>query len=85
MCIDSDNIQKKLLETTDLYNPELVSQFLNGSASEAYLMIKLMSQVFAILITGLILWRISVLFSKRKINRRKSIFTESRFQQHWKK
>ncbi len=69
----------------ETYDPNLVAEFLNGSASEAYLMIKLMSQVFAILITGLILWRISVIFSKKKKSRRSSIFMESRFQQHWKK
>lgn len=73
------------MELIDTYSPELISEFLNGKASEAYLMIKLMSQVIAILITGLILWRISVIFSKKKKSRRKSVFMESRFQQHWKK
>lgn len=67
------------------YNPEIVSIFLNGVASEAYLMVKLMGQVLVILVVGIFLWRISVAFSKKKVNRRQSVFMESRFQKHWRK
>jgi hypothetical protein len=67
------------------YHPEIVASYLNGVASESYLMVKLMGQVLVILIVGIFLWRISVAFSKKKVNRRQNVFSESRFQKHWRK
>lgn len=63
----------------------LIRDYLSGSASEAFIMVKLMGQVLAIMITGIVLWRVSTIFSRRKKNRHKSVFSESRFQEHWRK
>lgn len=69
----------------ETYNSEIVHTYLNGIASESMPMVKLMAQVLVILITGIVLWRISTIFSKKKVQRRKSIFGESRYQKHWRK
>lgn len=63
---------------------QMIAEYLNGSVNDSFVMIKLMVQVIAILITGLVLWRISSIFSKKKVNRRKSVFMDSRFQKQWK-
>ena len=68
----------------ETYDPQFVHDFLSGQASEMRPMVNLMAQVFAILIVGIILWRISSVFSKRKKTRRKNMFSESSFQAHWK-
>ncbi|WP_027419495.1 hypothetical protein [Crocinitomix catalasitica] len=69
----------------ETYNPEIVSTFLNGAATEAFLMVKLMGQVVAILFAGIFLWRVSAIFNKKRQNRHESVFTSSRFQQHWRR
>ncbi len=69
----------------ETYNPEIVSQFLNGAASESVPMMKLMMQVIVILIVGIVLWRISAVFGRKKKNRHQNVFSESRFQKHWRR
>ena len=67
------------------FNPEFFGDFLSGRASEAHLMVKLMTQVFGILIVGIVLWRISSVFSKKKKSRRQNMFSDSSYQAHWKR
>ena len=67
------------------YNPEIIEVYLNGVASESYIMVKLMGQVVAILFTGIFLWRLSAVFNKRRKQRHESVFTSSRFQKHWRR
>ena len=62
----------------------MIANYLNGSVNEEFVMIKLIIQVVAILFTGLVLWRISAIFSKKKRQTRKTMFMESRFQDNWK-
>ena len=69
----------------DTYHKEIVNEFLNGVASESVPMMKLMAQVLVILIVGIFLWRISSIFNKKRENRHQNMFTESRFQKHWRK
>lgn len=69
----------------ETYDPALIGDYLNGVANESMLMVKLMAQVIFILVTGIILWRISAVFQRRKEKEKRSIFSESRFQRHWKK
>ena len=67
------------------YDPEIIEVYLNGVASESYIMVKLMGQVVAILFTGIFLWRLSAVFNKRRKQRHESVFTSSRFQKHWRR
>ena len=67
------------------YDPQFFAEYLSGRASEAQLMVKLMTQVFAILVVGIVLWRISAIFNKKKKNRRQSMFSDSSYQHHWKR
>lgn len=67
------------------YDPQVIGEFLGGRASEAHLMVKLMAQVFGILVIGIVLWRLSSVFSKKKKQGRQSMFADSSFQNHWKK
>jgi hypothetical protein len=63
---------------------QLVADYLNGSVSDELVMVKLGIQVIAILVVGLVLWRISSVFSKKKQSTRKTVFMGSRFQDKWK-
>ncbi|MBN4072495.1 hypothetical protein JYT74_00515 [Crocinitomix catalasitica] len=67
------------------YDPVLINEYLNGVANESFLMVKLMMQVIFILVAGIILWRISAVFNKKRTKRRNTLFSESRFQNHWKR
>lgn len=67
------------------YDPEVIRQYLSGTASEAMPMMKLMMQVVAILFVGIFLWRISAVFSRRNVSKRQDMFSDSRFQKHWRK
>lgn len=67
------------------YDPTIVQTYLNGTASEAMPMMKLMMQVVAILFVGIFLWRISAVFSRKQKNRKQDIFRNTRFQKHWRK
>ncbi len=69
----------------ETYNPEIISQYLNGAASEGAPMMKLMMQVIVILIVGIVLWRISAVFGRKKKNRHQNMFSESRYQKHWRR
>ncbi|MCG8575772.1 MAG: hypothetical protein MI810_12875 [Flavobacteriales bacterium] len=69
----------------ETYDPAIINDYLNGMADESMLMVKLMGQVIFILIAGIVLWRISAVFNKKKIKRKRSVFSESRFQNHWKR
>ena len=69
----------------ETYHPEIVAVYLNGVASESVPMMKLMAQVLVILIVGIFLWRISAAFSRKKVKRQQNMFSESRFQKHWRK
>jgi hypothetical protein len=66
------------------YRTELVSQFLNGVATEEMLMVKLMGQMVVILFAGFIVWRAMTAFSRKSKQRKKSMFEDSRFQA-WKR
>jgi len=63
---------------------QLVADYLNGAVGDEMVMVKLGMQVIAILVVGLVLWRISSIFSKKKRNARKTVFMGSRFQDKWK-
>lgn len=65
------------------YDPEFFAHFLSGQASEMRPMVNLIAQVFAILVGGIILWRISAVFGRKNKSRRQNIFSESSFQS-WK-
>lgn len=69
----------------ETYNPEIISQYLNGAATESVPMMKLMAQVVVILVIGLVLWRISSAFNKKKNVQRQTMFNDTRFQKHWRK
>lgn len=69
----------------ETYSPEIVSRYLNGVASESMPMMNLMMQVIVILIVGIVLWRISAVFGRKKKNRHQNMFSESRYQKHWKR
>lgn len=68
----------------ETYDPEIVSTYLNGVASESIPMMKLMAQVLVILIVGIFLWRISAIFNRKRVNRHQNVFSDSRFQKHWR-
>lgn len=65
------------------YDPAFFNEFLSGQATEMRPMISLMAQVFAILVGGIILWRLSAVFGRKNKNRRSNMFRESNFQS-WK-
>jgi len=62
----------------------LIETYLNGNLSDELIMVKLMAQVIAVLIAGLVLWKISGIFNRKKNRKRRGAFMESRFQEHWK-
>ncbi|HIP36116.1 MAG TPA: hypothetical protein EYG85_04620 [Crocinitomix sp.] len=67
----------------ETYSSELISEYLNGQASELPSMIRLMSQAFFVLFAGIIIWRISTAFGKPKqVNQRKK-FVRSKYKDHW--
>ena len=64
---------------------EMIANYLNGGVNDSFVMIKLMIQVIAILVVGLVLWRISTIFTGEKNQqRRRTVFMESRYQDQWK-
>ena len=67
----------------ETYSPELISEYLNGQASDLPAMVRLMSQAFFVLIAGIVIWRVSIMFGKPKqINQRKK-FIRSKYKDHW--
>lgn len=67
----------------DSYDPQFVTDHLSGHASEMKPMVNLMAQVFAILVIGIVLWRISAVFGRKNRTRKQNMFADSRFQKHW--
>ena len=67
----------------DSYDPQIVTEHLNGHASEMKPMVNLMAQVFVILVIGIVLWRISAIFGRKTQTRKQTMFGDSRFQKHW--
>ena len=68
----------------ETYDPELIKQYLGGLASEGMPMVKLMAQVLVILVVGIMLWRISSIFNRKRQNRHQNVFLNSRFQKRWR-
>lgn len=68
----------------ETYSPELISEFLNGQASDLPSMTRLMAQSFFVLLAGLVIWRISAAYGKPKQIRKRRRFMESKYQDHWK-
>ena len=68
----------------ETYSPELISEFLNGQASDLPSMTRLMAQSFFVLLAGLVIWRISSAYGKPKQIRNRRRFMESKYQDHWK-
>jgi hypothetical protein len=67
----------------ETYSPELISEYLNGKASDLPAMVRLMSQAFFVLIAGIVIWRVSIMFGKPKqVNQRKK-FIRSNYKDHW--
>jgi len=69
----------------ETYDPKIVSQYLNGVAGESMPMMQLMMQVIVILVVGIVLWRISASIGNKKKARHQNMFSESRFQKHWRR
>lgn len=67
----------------ETYSPELISQYLNGHASDLPSMTRLMAQSFFVLLAGLVIWRISAAYGKPKQIRKRKRFMESKYQDHW--
>jgi len=63
---------------------DLVADYLNGAVGDEFVMVKLGVQVIAILIIGIVLWRISAIFNKKKERGRKTVFMNSKYQEKWK-
>lgn len=63
---------------------QLVADYLNGTVGDELVMVKLGIQVIAILVVGLVLWRISAIFNKKKQRTRKTVFMGSKYQDKWK-
>lgn len=68
-------------------NPqELIQQRFIGTLNNEAEYIELLVQVFSVLVLGLVLWRMMVLFHKRKnAKRKKSNYFDSEFNQNWRK
>lgn len=61
---------------------ELVQRRFSGELNNEAEYIELLVQVFAVLVLGLVLWRMMVLFHKRKnAQRKKSAFFDTQFSQ----
>lgn len=65
------------------YDPQFFNEYLSGEAANMRSMVSLMAQVFAILVGGIVLWRLSGIFGKRNKKRRDSMFDQSKYQS-WK-
>lgn len=68
-------------------NPQkLIQRRFTGSLNNEAEYIELLVQVFGVLVLGLVLWRMMVLFHKRKnAKRKKSNYFDSEFNQNWRK
>jgi hypothetical protein len=68
----------------ETYNSAFFIEHLSGHAVKGFFIIKLMMQVIAVLVVGMILWRIGSAFSGRKKKERNNMFNESSFNS-WKR
>jgi hypothetical protein len=65
---------------------ELIQSRFSGQINNEAEYIVLLVQVFAVLILGLLLWRMMVLFHKRKnAKRKRSVYFDSNFTKQWRK
>ncbi|RFC54236.1 hypothetical protein [Brumimicrobium aurantiacum] len=65
---------------------ELIQRRFTGELNNEAEYIELLVQVFAVLIIGLVLWRIMAVFHKKKKAKRKpSVYFDSTFSKSWKK
>lgn len=65
---------------------ELIQRRFTGQLNNEAEYIELLVQVFAVLILGLVLWRLMVVFHKKKKAKRKpSAYFENTYSKHWKK
>lgn len=65
---------------------ELIQHRFTGTLNNEAEYIELLVQVFGVLVLGLVLWRMMVLFHKRKnAKRKKSNYFDSEFNQSWRK
>jgi hypothetical protein len=69
----------------ETYSPELIQEFLNGKASDLPSMTRLMAQAFFVLLSGLVIWRISSTYGKPKEIRKRKRFMDSKYQDHWQR
>jgi hypothetical protein len=65
---------------------ELILQKYAGSLDETFIYVNIGTQAIAILISGLVLWRLSLMYQRRKIQERQrnNYFTTS-YTKHWKR
>jgi hypothetical protein len=65
---------------------ELIKQRFSGQINNEAEYIVLLVQVFAVLVLGLLLWRMMVVFHKRKnAKRKRSAYFDSNFTKQWRK
>lgn len=64
---------------------ELIQRRFSGELNNEAEYIELLVQVFAVLVLGLVLWRMMVVFQKKKTAKRKrSTYFENGFSRNWK-
>jgi hypothetical protein len=65
---------------------ELIQRRFSGQINNEAEYIELLVQVFAVLVLGLLLWRMMVVFHKRKnAKRKRSSYFDSDFSKQWRK
>ena len=65
---------------------DLIQRRFSGELNNEAEYIELIVQVFAVLILGLVLWRMMIIFHKKKKAKRKpSVYFDSTFSRNWKK
>lgn len=65
---------------------ELIQRRFTGELNNEAEYIELLVQVFAVLILGLVLWRLMIVFhKKKKATRKPSTYFDSTYSKHWKK
>ena len=65
------------------YDPQFFNEYLSGHATNMGSIVTLMAQVFAVLIGGIVLWRLSDTMRRKNLGRSKTMFEDSKFQR-WK-
>lgn len=64
---------------------DLIQQRFTGTINNEAEYIELLVQVFAVLVLGLVLWRLMVLFHKRKnAHRKRSNYFDSEYSRKWR-